>query len=84
MNMEEQNKCNRADMNQPVYTTYHQIEDTFYIVEHEAGPNAKETVTEKITRMILRDVEQSFRKKLWGFIVPLDILVDFLSAIRMS
>lgn len=66
---------------QPAYTTYHTIQGTLYIVEHEAGPNATETVSEKIKRMILRDVEQSFRRKLWGFIVPIDILIDFLSAI---
>ena len=79
--MEEQSKGKSVDRKQIVYTTYHEIQGTLYIVEHEAGPNATETVSEKIKRMILRDVEQSFRRKLWGFIVPLDILIDFLSAI---
>ncbi len=76
--MEEQTKDKGK---QPVYTTYHEIQGTLYIVEHEAGPNATETVSEKIKRLILRDVEQSFRRKLWGFIVPIDILIDFLAAI---
>lgn len=79
--MEEQNNCKDAGRNQPSFTTSHQIQDTLYIIEHEASPTAKETVSEKIKRMILRDVEQSFKRKIWGFFVPLDILIDFLSAI---
>ena len=79
--MEGQNKCKGVGRNQPVYTTYHKIQDTLYIIEHEASPDAKETVSEKIQRLVLRDVERSFRRKLWGFIVPLDIFIDILSAI---
>lgn len=59
--MEEQTKDKGK---QPVYTTYHRIQDTLYIVEHETSPDATETVSEKIKRMILRDVERSFRRKL--------------------
>lgn len=76
--MEEQTKDKGK---QPVYTTYHRIQGTLYIVEHEASPDATETASEKIKRMILRDVERSFRRKLWGFIVPLEIWIDFLAAI---
>ncbi len=79
--MEEQNNCKAVSRNQHLFTTYHKIQDTVYIIEHEASPNAAENVSAKIKRLILRDVEQSFRRKIWGFIVPLDILIDFLSAI---
>ncbi len=59
-------------------TTHIQKQDVLYIVEHQTSQNAKETVSDKIQKLILRDSEKLYTRKLWGFIVPFDILFDFL------
>ena len=79
--MKGQLDCKSEGMNRPMPTTYIQKQDILYIVEHETSPNAKETVSEKIQKLILRDTAKLCGRKLWGFIVPLDIFIDILSII---
>lgn len=79
--MEKQSDCKTEGMSRPLPTTYIQKKDILYIVENETSPNATETASEIVKRLILRDAARSFSRKLWGFIVPLDIFIDILSAI---
>ena len=79
--MEKQGDCRNEGMNRPLPTTYIQKQDILYIVEHETSPNAKETVSAKIQKLILRDAARLYGRKLWGFIVPLDIFIDILFVI---
>lgn len=83
--MEGQLNCISESMNRPMPTTYIQKQDILYIVEHETSPNAKETVSEKIQKLVLRDAARDaaklYSRKLWGFIAPLGIFIDILSVI---
>ncbi len=79
--MEGQDNRKSEGMNRPLPTTYIQKRDILYIVEHETSPDAKETVSAKIQKLILRDTAKLYGRKLWGFIVPLDIFIDILTAI---
>ncbi len=79
--MEGHNNRESKGMNRPLPTTYIQKQDILYIVEHETSPNAKETVSEKIQKLILRDEAKRYSRKLRGFIVPLDIFIDILIVI---
>lgn len=77
--MEEPNNCKASSRNQAMPTTYIQKQDILYIIEHDRSPNAKETVSEKIKKLILRDSSQLYSRKLKGFIA-FDFIIDFLSA----
>ncbi len=79
--MEGQNNRESKGMNRPLPTTYIQKQDILYIVENETSPNATETASEIVKRLILRDAARLYSRKLWGFIVPLDIFIDILSVI---
>ena len=61
-------------------TTYIKKQDIIYIIEHDISPNAKETVTAKIKKLVLRDSTQLYSGKLPGFIA-FDFIIDFLCAI---
>lgn len=79
--MDGKSDCKSGGMNRPLPTTYIQKQDILYVIEHETSPNAKETVSEKIQKLILRDEAKRFSRKLRGFIVPLDIFIDILYVI---
>lgn len=79
--MDVHDNCKSSGISKPILTTYAQKQDTLYIIEHETSPIAKETVYEKIRRIILRESVQNYNGKLRGFIVPLDCLFDILFAI---
>lgn len=79
--MDGQSDCRNEGMRRPFPTTYIQKQDILYIVEHETSPNAKETVSAKIQKLILRDAAKEYSRKLRGFIVPLDIFIDILFVI---
>ncbi len=79
--MEGHPDCKSEGRNQPLPTTYIQKQDILYIVENETSPNATETASEIVKRLILRDAARLYSRKLWGFIVPLDIFIDILSVI---
>ena len=76
--MDGQSDCRNEGMRRPLPTTYIQKQDILYIVEHETSPNATETVSAKIQKLILRDAAKEYSRKLRGFIVPLDIFIDIL------
>lgn len=76
--MDGQSDCRNEGMTRHWPTTYIQKQDVLYIIEHETSPNAKETVSAKIQKLILRDAAKEYSRKLRGFIVPLDIFIDIL------
>lgn len=79
--MDGQNNRESEGMNRPLPTTYIKKQDILYIVEHETSPNAKETVSDKIKKLILRETMKRYSRRLGGVIVPLDIFIDILSII---
>ncbi len=79
--MEGKSDCKNEGMNRPLPTAYFQKQDILYIVENETSPDATETASEIVKRLILRDAARLNSRKLWGFIVPLDIFIDILFVI---
>ena len=60
--MNDQNDAQSNAMGRPLPTMYYEKDGILYVVENEISPNAKETVTEKMQKLILRETMKQFRR----------------------